>query len=187
MILAGIVFATFNAKIELVTTGAIDSAGEAVSLCITMLGVVSIWTGLMQIASKSGIINMITEKLLPFMQWIFPDVPANSKAMEYISTNMIANFLGLGWAATPAALMAMKELKILNNHSESASDAMCTFLVINISSIQLIPVNIIAFRTQYGAVNPAGIILPALIATTISTLVAICFCKIMQKRSRKNK
>lgn len=104
-------------------------------------------------------------------------------AMQHITTNVIANFLGLGWAATPAGLRAMKALSELNVENSRASTDMCTFLVINISSIQLIPVNIIAYRSQYGSVNPTAIVAPAILATTVSTLAAIVFCKIMTGKS----
>ncbi len=185
MILLGIVFAACTGNIGAITDGALDSSSEAVSLCITMFGVISVWTGLMEIAKKCGIINMLTRKSLPLMKFLFKDVPPDSKAMEYLTTNMIANFLGLGWAATPAAISAMKELSELNNHSESASNAMCTFLVINISSVQLIPVNIITYRMKYGSVAPTSIIGPAIVATIISTVVAIIFCKIMERIGKK--
>ena len=150
-----------------------------------MLGVMSLWTGLMEIATRSGIIEALTRRLLPVMHWLFPNVPDNHPAMSHISTNIIANFLGLGWAATPAGLMAMRSLSELNTENpDSASDAMCAFLVINISSIQLIPVNIIAYRSQYGSANPAAIIGPAIIATSISTAAGIIFCKLACARKK---
>ena len=103
-------------------------------------------------------------------------MPRQSRAFSYITTNMISNFLGLGWAATPAGIRAMQELSELNGHNSVASCDMCTFLVINISSIQLIPVNIIAYRSQYGSANPTSILFPSIIATTCSTFVAVIFC-----------
>ena len=114
----------------------------------------------------------------PLLQFLFPEVPKGSRAREWMATNMVANVLGLGWAATPAGLSAMKELKALNAGKEEATDAMCDFLILNISSLQLIPVNMIAYRQQYGSVNPAGIIGPAIVATFISTAVAVIYCKI---------
>ena len=126
------------------------------------------------------------EKIRPLLKWLFPDVPQDNPAIEYIATNLIADFLGLGWASTPAGLKAIKELAKLNKKDvHTASDAMCTFLIINIASIQLIPVNIIAYRSQYGSVNPAAIIVPGMIATTISTIVAIIFCKIKCHKSKR--
>ena len=190
MILAGIVYGTATGNIEAVGNSIIEGGGEAVSLCITMLGVISLWTGVMKIAEKSGIIDKMQKGISPLINFLFPNIPKNHPARGHITVNFIANFLGLGWAATPAGLNAMKELANLEKErhgeeSKFASDEMCTFLIINISSIQLIPVNIIAYRAQYGSVNPAAIVLPGLIATTISTLAAVIFCKIMSHR-RKN-
>lgn len=190
MILAGIVYGTATGNIEAVGNSIIEGGGEAVSLCITMLGVISLWTGVMKIAEKSGIIDKMQKGISPLINYLFPNIPKNHPARGHITVNFIANFLGLGWAATPAGLNAMKELANLEKErhgeeSKFASDEMCTFLIINISSIQLIPVNIIAYRAQYGSVNPAAIVLPGLIATTISTLAAVIFCKIMSHR-RKN-
>ena len=118
----------------------------------------------------------------PLIRFLFPDIPKDDIANEYIATNMMANILGLGWAATPSGLLAMKELNRLNGDKETASNEMCTFLVINISSLQLIPINVIAYRMQYGSANPTEIIAPAIVATLVSTFVAIIFCLIMRKR-----
>lgn len=187
MILLGVAYGAAAGRIEDVSNGFIEGGGEAVSLCITMLGIVSLWTGVMEIARKSGLIAGIKKKIAPLIKWLFPDVPPEHPASEYIAINLIANFCGLGWAATPAGLKAMEALAALQDeraghHVTKASDAMCAFLVINISSIQLIPVNIIAYRAEYGSVNPAAIIIPGIIATTISTLAGVIFCKIKYKK-----
>lgn len=187
MIIIGIVYGSITGNIEVVGNAAIDSGKDAVSLCITMLGVVTMWTGIMKIATNCGIIAAASRKLSPFITFLFPRLPKNHIVRESITTNFIANIFGLGWAATPAGLKAMKELAVLNDNGDNksykwASDEMCTFLVINISSLQLIPINIIAYRSQYGSVNPTGIIVPAIIATTIRTAVGIIFCKIMSRK-----
>ena len=185
LIIIGVVYAALTGHMAEVTNGALDSSKEAVSICITMLGVMSLWTGLMQIAKKTGIIASCTRKIRPLLKWLFPDVPQDNPAIEYIATNLIADFLGLGWASTPAGIKAMRELAKLNKKDvHTASNAMCTFLIINISSIQLIPVNIIAYRSQYGSVNPAAIIIPGMIATTVSTIAAVIFCKIKCHKSK---
>ena len=195
MILIGIVFAAFTGNLPEITNAALDSAKEAVSLCITMMGVMSFWMGLMEIATEAGVIESLTRKLKPVIRYIFPHLPPEHPAVEHISTNMIANFLGLGWAATPAGLKAMDELGKLEEERRRqaslypgtkrpprpkgvASNEMCTFLIINISSIQLIPVNVIAYRSQYGSVSPASIVGAAIIATTVNTLVAIIYCRL---------
>lgn len=187
MIVIGVVVGVFNGKMEAVSVASINSAKEAVTLCITMLGVMSMWTGLMEVAKKSGIINALIKVLNPALKLLFPDIPEGHVVKEYISSNMIANILGLGWAATPFGLQAMKELRILNHDSETASVDMCTFLIINISSLQLIPVNIIAYRSQYGSVNPADIITAAILATLFSTLVGVIFSVAARKLVEKKK
>lgn len=197
MILVGILYGSLTGNIAAVGNGILDSAKEAVSLCITMLGVMALWTGIMEVANDSGIIKAATKKIIPVIRGLFPGIPQNHKAWEYISLNIIANILGLGWAATPAGLKAMEELQKINvedckgryksgwqEKSSSASNAMCTFLVLNISSLQLIPVNIIAYRSQYGSVNPAVIVAPAILATGISTFVAVMYCIIKNKSDK---
>ena len=182
MILIGIIFAAFTGRIPEITDAALDSSKEAVTLCITMIGVMAFWMGLMEIASKAGMIEKGAKMLKPFVRFLFPEVPEGHKAGEHITTNIIANFLGLGWAATPAGLKAMEELGKLNHGSPVASNAMCNFLILNISSLQLIPVNVIAFRSQYGSVNPTAIVGAGIVATAISTGTAIIFCKIMDRK-----
>ena len=183
MILTGIVFAAFTGQMPQITTAALDSSKEAVSLCITMTGIMSFWVGLMEIATQAGIIETLSHKLGPVLRYLFPHLPANHPAEKHISTNMIANLLGLGWAATPAGLKAMEELSKLEEERRVlpkgvASNEMCTFLILNISSLQLIPVNVIAYRSQYGSTNPAAIIGAGIISTSINTLVAIIYCRI---------
>jgi len=193
MMLAGILWAAFHGNLGQVTSGALDSAGEAVKLCITMLGVMSFWTGILEVGRRAGLIEQLSGKMRPVLRFLFPRIPAGHAALESISANMIANMLGLGWAATPAGLKAMEELEKLEEERRqrgkenknpwpsvpkgTASDEMCTFLVVNISSLQLIPVNMIAYRTQYGSANPMAVVGPALLATSVSTLAGVCFVR----------
>lgn len=224
MILLAVVYAACSGNMSAVTNAALDSAGEAISLCITMAGVVALWMGLMEIAQKAGLIQKLTKGISPFLKFMFPRIPQGHPAREYIATNIIANVLGLGWACTPAGLKAMEELAKLeaergtpgyavedwtvensaagaaggyggerargnlravgrskDRRERVASNEMCTFLILNISSLQLIPVNMIAYRSQYGSVNPAGIIAPAIVATFVSTAVAVAYCKIKNR------
>lgn len=196
MILVGIVFGAFNGKMQDITNAALNSSKEAVTLCITMIGVMAFWTGIMEIASKAGIIRMASERMRPLIKFLFPALPEEHGANEHIATNFIANFLGLGWAATPAGLKAMEELGKLEDDRRAgkapgparrkgvAGNEMCTFLIINISSLQLIPMNVIAYRSQYGSVNPAGIIGAGIVATMVSTGAAVIFCKMMDRGRR---
>ncbi len=184
MIITGVVYAAFNGTLPEVTEAALSSAKEAVTLSITMMGIMSFWVGIMRIAENAGIIEGATKKLMPVLHFLFPDIPKGHPANQYIATNMIANIFGLGWAATPAGLKAMEALSDLQKEREKtdlhiASKEMCIFLIINISSLQLIPVNMIAYRQQYGSVDAAGIIAPAIIATCISTAAALIFCKVV--------
>lgn len=194
MIFAGIIFGAFNGKMQDITNAALDSSKEAVTLCITMIGVMAFWSGLMEIASRAGIIQAAARKMRPLLGFLFPNLPAGHKAQEHISTNFIANFLGLGWAATPAGLKAMEELGKLEEERRNnkisglarkrgiASNEMCTFLIINISSLQLVPINVIAYRSQYGSADPAGIIGAGIAATAVSTGAAVIFCKLMDRK-----
>lgn len=196
MILVGIIFAAFTGRMPDITNAALDSSKEAVALCITMMGVMSFWVGLMEIAAKAGIIESASKKIRPLIRFLFPNLPDGHSAEEPITTNIIANVLGLGWAATPAGLRAMSELSKLEEDRRCgrlpgpvrkrgiASNEMCTFLIINISSLQLIPVNVIAYRSQYGSVNPAAIVGPGIVATAVSTVVAVIYCKMMDGKRR---
>lgn len=196
MIVIGVLYGAATGNLEAVTQAVLESAGEAVSICITMIGVMSLWVGLMQIAKEAGLIGKMTEAIRPAIHFMFPRIPAKHPASEYISTNVIANILGLGWAATPAGLKAMEALAELEQKrigkgtlstkaTAVASDEMCTFLVLNISSLQLIPVTIIAYRSQYGSPDPTAVIAPAILATLVSTLAAIIFCKCMTMRNKQ--
>ncbi len=198
MILAGIVWAAFHGNMAAVTQGALDAAAEAVTLCVTMLGVMSLWTGILKIGERAGLIDHLAEKMRPALRFLFPDLPPEHPANRSIAANMIANILGLGWAATPAGLKAMGELAELEEERRgedarrtgrhaavprgTASREMCTFLIINISSLQLIPINMIAYRSQYGSAVPAAIVGPAILATAASTAAAAVFCKMMGRR-----
>ncbi|HIX49346.1 MAG TPA: nucleoside recognition protein [Candidatus Mediterraneibacter caccavium] len=198
MILVGIVFGAFNGRMQDITNAALDSSKEAVTLCITMIGVMAFWTGIMEIASKAGIIRMASRKMRPLVRFLFPGMPEGHKAEEHITTNFIANFLGLGWAATPAGLRAMEELGRLEDDRRAgrapgpvrkkgvAGNEMCTFLIINISSLQLIPMNVIAYRSQYGSPDPAAIIGAGILATMVSTGAAVVFCRMMDRSGKRN-
>ncbi len=187
MIVLGVTVGVISGRIGDVSKATINSSKEAVALCITMLGIMAMWTGIMQVAKKCGLVAAFTRGLRPVIRILYPGIPKDHVVNEHIAANMIANILGLGWAATPMGLMAMKELKSLNHNSEVASTDMCTLLIINISSLQLIPVNIIAYRSQYGSANPAEILAAGLIATTCSTIVGFLFAVLARRYSNKKK
>ena len=190
MTLTGILWGALHGQMTAVTDGAIQASKEAVTLCITMLGVMTLWTGVLEIGHRSGLVDQLARRMGPVLTFLFPRLDPDGEARKQISVNMIANILGLGWAATPAGLKAMEELKKVEEERRkggavrqegTASNEMCTFLIINLSSLQLIPMNMIAYRSQYGSVNPTAIVGPALAATFISTVVAVIFCRIMDR------
>lgn len=194
MIFIGILYGGITGNLKAVSEATINSSKEAVTLCIAISGVTAMWVGIMRVAENAGLIDQITKKIQPILQFLYPDIPKNHPARGHIATNMIANVLGLGWAAAPAGLLTMESLKELNEQEcqrlgnskvrglQIASPSMCTFLIVNISSLQLIPVNMIAFRSQYGSVNPTAIVGPAILATMVSTLVGVVFAKVMYKK-----
>ena len=204
MLIIGIVYGVITGNTQGITDAVLESSKEAVTLGISMLGIVAFWTGLMEVAQEAGVIAGLTNAIAPFMRFLFPKIPKGHRAFDSLSANFVANILGLGWAATPAGLRAMNDLEELErergneeytetaaatgsvqNHAakaRTASNEMCTFLVMNISSLQLIPVNIIAYRSQYGSANAAAVIAPAIVATFFSTVVAVIYCKAMGRK-----
>lgn len=209
MLLLGIVYAAFNGTLPEVTESCLNGAKEAVELCLSVAGVVAFWNGLMTIAKESGLVSLAARRVRPFLVWLMPGLKGQDDALDAISVNMAANVLGLGWAAAPAGLKAMEALEkieeerrraqsqMLSEEKSSrqtrhrkampkgvANNEMCTFLILNISSLQLIPVNVIAYRSQYGSVDPAAVVGPGIVATAVSTGVAVVFCKIMNQKRR---
>ena len=215
MIMIGVIYGAMTGNMREVSNAALNSAGEAVSLCITMMGVMALWVGLMEIAQTSGLIARLTKGIQPFVSFMFPGIPKGHAAREYISTNIIANVLGLGWACTPAGLKAMEELAKLEEERGTAGylpgdgkngrkmpgtlasmeqgartkeriarPERCTVVMLTLSSLHVRPGNMIAYRSQYGSVNPAGIIAPAIVATAVSTTVAVVYCKVKDWRRR---
>ena len=183
-LIGGILTGAFLGRMDLVTNAVIDGGRNAVELAFTMAGVVAVWSGILKIAEKGGMIDALAEKMEPFLDFLFPEVPRGHAARRYISANFAANFLGLGWAATPAGLLAMEELAKLNGKTGRASNAMCMFLVVNMSSLQLVTVNILAYRAEYGSAAPAEIMGSGIAATLGTTLVGILLAKILEGRGK---
>lgn len=183
-LIGGILTGAFLGRMDLVTNAVIDGGRNAVELAFTMAGVVAVWSGILKIAEKGGMIDALAEKMEPFLDFLFPEVPRGHAARRYISANFAANFLGLGWAATPAGLLAMEKLAKLNGKTGRASNAMCMFLVVNMSSLQLVTVNILAYRAEYGSAAPAEIMGAGIAATLGTTLVGILLAKILEGRGK---
>lgn len=194
MLIIGIVFGALNGNLQEVTEAVISSSKEAVALCISMAGITAMWTGIMKIAENTGLVSLLSRGMKPVLRFLFPDISPDSMAGKYISLNFLSNILGLSWASTSSGLCAVRELQKLNEEDckrrgvtkkrapHIASTAMCTFMIINVSSLQLLPMNMIAYRAQYGSVNPAAVVGPGIVATAVSTGVAVVFCKIIGER-----
>lgn len=172
-IVVGFVVAALNGNVEAVTQAAFDGAKSGVTVCFGLISVLVFWMGMMRIAEDAGLLSKLARLLQPAVRFLFPSVPKNHPAIGYIMSNMSANILGLGNAATPMGIKAMQELQKLNDDKDTASTAMCTLLALNTSSITLIPTTLIAIRMNYNSVNPAEIVGTTLIATIISTAAAI--------------
>jgi len=184
LLASGIVVAALNGNIEVVTEAALGAARGAVEVCFDLIGVMALWLGMMKIAEAGGLVQSLAKLLKPIMVKIFPSVPSEHPAMGTIILNLSANMLGLGNAATPFGMKAMQELQELNNKSDEASEAMCTFLALNTSCITLIPATIIGVRLSFNSSNPTEIVGPCIFATAIGMTVAVSLDYWFRTRSR---
>lgn len=181
LILIGIVISMFTGTIQGVTDSVVSSAKTAVEISIGLIGIMSFWLGLMKVAEKAGLVQLLGKALRPLMRLLFPEIPENHPANGSIVANIAANFLGLGNAATPLGIKAMQELQDLNENKDEATDAMVLFLAINTSSVTLVSSSVLAYRAAANSANVSEIIAPTIVATLISTTVAIISCKMLQK------
>ena len=175
-------YAIFSGNLQSLNTSIFDSVESAVNLSITMLGTICLWSGIINIANHTKIIQIINKLLKPVIKFLFPEIKYNQKAQNEISMNMVANILGLGNAATPLGIKAMKTMQKDNEKKDTLSNPMMMFIVINTASIQLIPTNVIAIRTSLNSQNPTSIIIPVWIATIIAAIVGIAFTKLLIKK-----
>ena len=176
------VYAIFNGILEQVNTSVFEGTKSAVELCITLLGTMCLWNGIMKIACKTSIVKKLTKILAPIMKKLFPDIKRQDKVHEEISMNIIANIMGLGNAATPLGLKAMKSMQKVNNDKKRLSNSMSIFIVLNTASIQLIPTTVIAIRSSLKSNNPTAMIVPIWIATIFAAISAIGSAKILMKK-----
>jgi len=188
MLLIGFVVGFLNGRIDEVTKAILDSAKVAIDLSIALLGVLCLWSGVMEIASKGGMVKAIANSIRPVTRLLFPGVPKEHPAQAAMVMNMVANFLGLGNAATPLGLKAMNELQKLNNDKDTATDDMCMFLIINACCIQLVPATIIAVRVASGSANPTGILAGVWITSLCCSVIGVVLAKTFASSwNRKNK
>lgn len=181
MILLSVVVGISQGRLDQVTHAVTDSAKLGFETALGLAGIMAFWLGIMEIASKSGLVNCFARVLRPVMRPLFPEIPVDHPAMGAMILNITANMLGLANAATPFGLQAMKELQLLNTRAHEASNAMCTFLAINTSSVQLIPATAIALLAANGSLHPSSVIVSSLLATSASTIVAIFAVKRLAK------
>lgn len=186
MMIIAFVSAIFAGKMELLSDSVIKGAGSAVELLISVTGIICFWSGMMEIADRSGITRGIAKLFSPVLSKLFKRVPKESYAMRYISLNISANLLGLGNAATPFGLSAMKELKKINNNKNEASDDMLLFVVLNTASIQLIPTTLCAYRSNYGSTAPFEIVPAVWLTSVIALFVGITVAKLFFKEERSH-
>jgi spore maturation protein A len=184
LILMGMAAAAINGKIEVISEAAFEGAKTGVTVCFGLISILAFWLGIMRIAEVSGLLGKLQRLLQPVASFLFPQVPKDHPAMGYILSNMSANMLGLGNAATPMGIKAMEELQKLNPDPKTATPAMCTLLALNTSSITLIPTTIIAIRLSYESANAVEIVGTTLFATLMSTLAAIMLDKFYRYRTR---
>ncbi len=187
MLFIGFIIGILNGRIEEVTNAAFTSAGRAVELGIGLMGIMCLWSGLMKIMERSGLIHVVARLVRPVLKMLFREIKDNDKAIGAIVMNLAANFMGLGNAATPLGIKAMGELQKVNIRKGTASDAMCMFLVLNTSAIQLIPATVIALRSDAGSAAPSEITVCVWVASVAATLTGIIMVGILSAAEQKSK
>ena len=185
MLVSGVIVAAINGRMEAVTNAVLGGAKQGTIVCFGLLSIIVFWMGLMKIAESAGLVHSLAKVLYPLARFLYPSVPKNHPAMGSIVANMSANMLGLGSAATPLGLKAMRELQELNPDRERASDAMCTLLAINTSGLTIIPATVIGLRMQYGSSNPTEIVITTVLATFLATTCAVLLDRFYRARDRR--
>lgn len=185
LILAGIIYGFFSGNMNAINNEIISSGKKALDMILEMLPILVIWMGLMKIAEDSGLLKKISNFFYPILSKLFPSLPKKNKALGYIASNIAVNMMGLGSAATPFGLKAMKEMQDINSDKSRASDAMITFLVLNTSGLTLIPTTIISLRMMYHSKNPTEIVLGCILATVCSTIAGLLMDRFLANKSRR--
>lgn len=180
----GVIYSLCSGNIGVINDSILSNANEALELILNLLPIIVLWTGILKIAEESGLLSKFAKFLHPILRKIFPSVPDDNKALGYISSNIAANMLGLGSAATPAGLKAMAELQKINPKKDTATPAMTTFLILNTAGVTIIPTTILALRVAYNSLSPSEIIIPAIIATTCSSIAGLTLDYLIRKRNR---
>lgn len=181
-IIVGIIYSIITGNINVLNEEILASSKTTLDLVLKLFPMVALWTGIMNIAKVSGLLTKFSIKLSPILKRIFPEIPENHESLGYIASNIVVNMFGLGNAATPFGLKAMKSLQELNNDKKTASRSMITFLVLNTSGLTLIPTTVISLRMAYNSINPTEIVITSIIATICSTIVGLIADRMFSKR-----
>lgn len=181
----GILYSLLSGNITVINESILTNVNEALDLILSLLPIIVLWTGILKIAEDSGMLDKFASLLRPILCKLFPSIPKDNKALGYISSNIAANMLGLGSAATPAGLKAMVELQKINDKKDTASEGMITFLVLNTAGVTIIPTTILALRVAYNSSNPGEIIIPAIIATFSSCVAGVTLDYFIRKGKNK--
>ncbi len=185
LIFIAIIYSLLTGQVETINNGILTHATSGVNLIMEMMPLIVLWTGIMKIAEKSGLLHVFARALNPLLRRLFPSLPRNHKALGYIASNIGANMLGLGSAATPFGLKAMDELQKDNPKKDTATEAMITFLVLNTGGVTLIPTTVIALRIMHGSANPTEIIITSILATAVSSISGLVLDYFIRRRNRK--
>ncbi len=181
---SGIIYSFFTGNMAFINNEILNSAEEAINLVLTMIPVLLLWMGVMNIADKSGLLDLFAKLLSPFLSKLFTSLKKDSKALGYVASNIACNVLGLGSVATPFGLKAMQEMQKENPKKDEASEAMITFLVLNTAGVTIIPTTVIALRNSYGSISSTAIIIPSIIGTAISSIAGLTLDYIIRSRKK---
>lgn len=185
LILVGIIYYLLTGNLDALNNEILTNANKALELMLELMPIIVLWTGIMKIAEDSGLLYKFAKLLEPFLKKIFPSVPKDNLALGYIASNIAANAMGLGSAATPFGLKAMTELQKINIKKDTASEAMITFLVLNTAGVTIVPTTILAMRVMYNSQNPSEIILPAVLATACSSIAGLTMDYFIRRRNNR--
>ena len=185
LILIGIGFSALTGKLDIINDSILTNGTKALDLMLSILPVIVLWTGIMKIAEVSGLLNKFAKLMEPILSRLFPSVPKDNPALGFIASNIAANMMGLGSAATPFGLKAMSELQKINDKKDTASVAMITFLVLNTAGVTIVPTTVLALRIATGSENPSEIILPGVIATFCSSIGGLLLDYFIRRRNNK--
>lgn len=184
LILIGIVFSLFTGNLDTINNSILTNGEEALELILSILPIIVLWTGIMKIAEDSGLLKKFAKVVEPLLSKLFPEIPKDNPALGFIASNIAANMLGLGSAATPFGLKAMGELQKINDKKDTASVSMITFLILNTGGVTIVPTTVLALRMAHGSLNASEIIVPSIIATFCASIGGLLLDYFIRKRRR---